>query len=201
MEICQQAIDMPNLHWRMNKNIGGTLLGDKTPLRVAPSRFQHAHGRGADCDDSLRGVDRCGGALRNGKRLAMHSVLGNVFHFYWLKRSGSNVQGDESVRQCREHFLGEVQSGGRRSNGSWHPRVNGLVTFEILGIALPAKIWWQRNHPALPRIDLTLQQKDSLPFRTNFFDAHRDAIDRGLRAHPHLAARANQALTPRHSEP
>src|SRR5205823_6299893 len=109
-------------------------------------------------------LDRCGGALRNGKRLAMHSVLENVFHFYRLKRSGPNMQGEESVGQRREHFFGEMQSGGRRSDGSRHPRVNGLVTFEVLGIALPAKIRRQRNRPALPRIDLTLQQKDSLPF-------------------------------------
>ena len=97
-------------------------------------------------------VDRGRGRPGNRKRFTVHLVRGNIFRFHRLKRSRADVQGDERVRQGRQHFVSEMQTGRRRRDGARGIRIDGLVAFQIFRIALPPLVRRQWNYPALPRI-------------------------------------------------
>ena len=67
----------------------------------------------------------------------MHYVFFDLLRFDRRKGSEANVErditdADARVRDTLENFRSEVQTGGRRSNGSRGLRINGLITFEVL---------------------------------------------------------------------
>src|SRR2546423_4555155 len=90
-----------------------------------------------------------------------------------------------------------MQTRGGRGHGSRRVGINGLITLQIFAITLPAQIWRQRNYPAVPWVELTLEGNDPLAVGTDVFYLDGYAADKRLRATTHFPTWADQALPAR----
>src|SRR5688572_25137267 len=127
MKISQERIDVSQLHWRMNENIGSAGLR-KNSFVAAPRRFEHADRCRSNGYDALRGIDRVRGRIRDEELFPVHAVLRDVLDLDRLKCARADMQSDKCVRQVRENLRREMQPSRRRGHCARAFSKDGLIS-------------------------------------------------------------------------
>src|SRR5262245_24457803 len=97
--------------------------------------------------------------------------------FHRLKRSGANVQSNESMRQFGQHLWGKMQASRRCGDGTWNLREHRLVTIGIIEIALPFDVGRQRQYSPLEKVLAPIERNDALAALANLFNMRSGGID------------------------
>ncbi len=77
-------------------------------------------------------------------------MLADIVHPHRLKRPGTDVQGDKGALHARliqpyQHIVVEMQTGGRRCDGTRMARVHRLITFAVARVVRAFDIGRERN--------------------------------------------------------
>ncbi|CAM2144622.1 hypothetical protein PT2222_160105 [Paraburkholderia tropica] len=157
VEVRHEPVHHAELIARRDEDVGFGLGGRERAafaLGVARGGFERAHRGGAHGDHAAtaraRGGDLVDERLRQLIPLAVHRVIGDVFHAHRLERARADVQRERCALhalgvELREQRVVEVQARRGRGHRARILREHGLVAGFVAGVGVVRDVWRQRQ--------------------------------------------------------